>query len=86
MRFLLGLLLGYSIRGKKPLLIATLSAIAFVAFVCFVVLPAVALLPLRVRILGDRPPVRVATATVEQKLIPVVQLLHLQNSLVPLII
>ncbi len=43
MRFLLGLLLGYSIRGKKPLLIATLSAIALVAFVCFIVLPAIAL-------------------------------------------
>ena len=43
MRFLLGLLLGYSIRGKKPLLIATLTAIAFLAFVCFIVLPAIAL-------------------------------------------
>ena len=43
MRFLLGLLLGYSIRGKKPLLTATLTAIAFVAFVCFIVLPAIAL-------------------------------------------
>lgn len=43
MRFFLGLLLGYSIRGKKPLLIATLTAIAFVAFVCIVVLPAIAL-------------------------------------------
>ena len=43
MRFLLGLLLGYSIRGKKPLLIATLTAIAFFAFVCFIVLPAIAL-------------------------------------------
>ena len=40
MRFLLGLLLGYSIRGKKPLLIATLTAIAVV---CFIVLPAIAL-------------------------------------------
>ena len=43
MRFLLGLLFGYSIRGKKPLLIATLTAIAFFAFVCFIVLPAIAL-------------------------------------------
>jgi len=43
MRLLLGLLLGYSIRGKKPLLIATLTAIAFFAFVCFIVLPAIAL-------------------------------------------
>ena len=43
MRFTLGLLLGYYIGGKKPLLIATLTAIAFVAFVCFIVLPAIAL-------------------------------------------
>lgn len=43
MRFLLGLLLGYSIRGKKPLLIATLTAIAYVAFVSSIVLPAIAL-------------------------------------------
>ena len=40
MRFLLGLLLGYCIRGKKPLLIATLTAIPVV---CFIVLPAIAL-------------------------------------------
>jgi hypothetical protein len=37
---LLGLLLGYCIRGKKPLLIATLTAIAVV---CFIVLPAIVL-------------------------------------------
>ena len=43
MRFTLGLLLGYYIRDKKPLLIATITAIAFVAFVCFIVLPAIAL-------------------------------------------
>jgi beta-lactam-binding protein with PASTA domain len=43
MRFLLGLLFGYSIRGNKRLLIATLTAIAFVAFVCFIVLPTIAL-------------------------------------------
>jgi beta-lactam-binding protein with PASTA domain len=40
MRFILGLLLGYCIRGRKPLLIATLSAIAVV---CFIVLPVIAL-------------------------------------------
>ena len=43
MRFTLGLLLGYGIRGNRRLLIATLTAIAFVAFVCFIVLPAIAL-------------------------------------------
>jgi beta-lactam-binding protein with PASTA domain len=40
MSFILGLLFGYCIRGKKPLLIATLTAIAVV---CFIVLPAIAL-------------------------------------------
>lgn len=54
MRFLLGLLLGYSIRGKKPLLIATLTAIAFVAVVCFIVLPAIALIPLAVSVRRER--------------------------------
>ena len=54
MRFLLGLLLGYSIRGKKPLLIATLTAIAFVAFVCFIVLPAIALAPLAISVRRER--------------------------------
>jgi hypothetical protein len=39
MRFVLGLLLG-CIRGKKPLLAATLTVIAVV---CFIVLPAIAL-------------------------------------------
>ena len=54
MRFLLGLLLGYSIRGKKPLLMATLTAIAFVAFVCFIVLPAIALIPLAISVRRER--------------------------------
>lgn len=40
MSFIPGLLLGYCIRGKKPLLIATLAAIAVV---CFIVLPPLAL-------------------------------------------
>jgi hypothetical protein len=40
MSFILGLLFGYCIRGKKPLLIATLSTIAVV---CFIVLPGIAL-------------------------------------------
>jgi beta-lactam-binding protein with PASTA domain len=54
MRFLLGLLLGYSIRGKKPLLIATLTAIAIFAFVCFIVLPAIALVPLAISVRRER--------------------------------
>src|SRR5688572_11165041 len=40
MRFILGLLVGYSIRGKQRLLIATLTAIAVG---CFIVLPAISL-------------------------------------------
>ena len=40
MRFILGLLVGYCIRGKQRLLIATLSAIVVG---CFIVLPAIAL-------------------------------------------
>jgi beta-lactam-binding protein with PASTA domain len=40
MRFILGLLVGYSIRGKQRLLIATLSAIVVG---CFIILPAIAL-------------------------------------------
>src|SRR6476619_2646754 len=40
MRFLLGVLVGYCLRGKQRLLIATLTAIAVG---CFIVLPAIAL-------------------------------------------
>ena len=40
MRFILGLLVGYSIRGKQRLLIATLSAIAVG---CFILVRAIAL-------------------------------------------
>jgi beta-lactam-binding protein with PASTA domain len=54
MTFILGLLLGYSIRGKKPLLIATLSAIAFVAFVSFIMLPAIALTSLAISVRRER--------------------------------
>jgi len=54
MSFILGLLLGYSIRGKKPLLIASLSATAFVAFVCFIVLPAIALTSLAISVRRER--------------------------------
>ena len=40
MRFILGLLVGYCIRGKQRLLIAALTTIAVG---CFIVLPAIAL-------------------------------------------
>ena len=51
MRFLLGLLLGYSIRGKQRLLIATLTAIAVL---CFIVLPAIALSLLGISVRRER--------------------------------
>jgi beta-lactam-binding protein with PASTA domain len=51
MRFILGLLLGYCIRGKKPLLAATLTTIAIV---CFIVLPAIALSQLAISVRRER--------------------------------
>jgi beta-lactam-binding protein with PASTA domain len=51
MRFVLGLLLGYCIRGKKPLLAATLSVIAIV---CFIILPAIALSQLALSVRRER--------------------------------
>ncbi len=50
MSFIVGLLLGYCIRGKKRLLIATLTAIPVV----FIVLPAIALLPLALDVRRER--------------------------------
>ena len=44
MRFLLGVLLGYSLRGKKRPLITVLTALAFILYV---LIPAIALLALR---------------------------------------
>lgn len=51
MRFLLGLLIGYSIRGKQRLLIATLATIALIVFV---VLPAIALSQLALSVKRER--------------------------------
>jgi beta-lactam-binding protein with PASTA domain len=51
MIFILGLLLGYCIRGKQRLLIATLTAIAVV---CFIVLPAIALSQLAISVKRER--------------------------------
>src|SRR5438876_2401401 len=44
MRFLLGVLVGFSMRGKKKLLITVLAAVAFIVFI---ILPAITLLALR---------------------------------------
>jgi len=51
MRFMLGLLVGYCIRGKQRLLIATLTAIAVV---CFIVLPAITLSQLALSVRRER--------------------------------
>lgn len=51
MRFLLGVLLGYSLRGKKKPLITMLTTIAFIVYV---VVPAIALLALRVDVQHER--------------------------------
>jgi hypothetical protein len=51
MHFLLGLLFGYYIRGKKPLLAATLLVIALV---CFIVVPAIALSGLALSVRRER--------------------------------
>jgi beta-lactam-binding protein with PASTA domain len=51
MRFILGLLVGYCIRGKQRLLIGTLTAIAVG---CFIVLPAIALSLLAVDVRRER--------------------------------
>lgn len=51
MRFILGLLVGYCIRGKQRLLIGTLTAIAIVVFI---VLPAIALSQLAISVRRER--------------------------------
>ena len=51
MRFILGLLVGYCIRGKQRLLIGTLAAIAIF---CFIVLPAIALSQLAISVRRER--------------------------------
>lgn len=51
MRFLLGVLLGYSMRGKKRPLITVLTALAFIVYV---LIPAIALLALRLDVQRER--------------------------------
>ena len=51
MRFLLGVLVGYSMRGKKKLLITVL---AIVALIVFIILPAITLLALRLDVQHER--------------------------------
>ncbi len=51
MRFLLGILVGYSMRGKKKLLITVLATIAFIVYI---ILPAIALLAPRLDVQQER--------------------------------
>ena len=51
MRFLLGVLVGYSMRGKTKLLITVLTTAAFIVYL---VLPAMALLALRLDVQQER--------------------------------
>jgi beta-lactam-binding protein with PASTA domain len=51
MRFLLGVLVGYSMRGKKKLLITVLATIAFIVYI---ILPVVALVALRLDVQHER--------------------------------
>jgi PASTA domain-containing protein len=51
MRFLLGVLLGYSMRGKKRPLITVLTALAFIVYV---LIPRIALLALRLDVQRER--------------------------------
>ena len=54
MRFLLGVLVGYTVRGKHNLLIKVLVTLLVVCFVSAVVLPAIALLALRLDVQRER--------------------------------
>lgn len=51
MRFLLGVLVGYSMRGKTKLLITVLATVAFIVFM---ILPAITLLALRLDVQHER--------------------------------
>src|ERR1051326_1751556 len=54
MRFILGVLWGYYIRGRKRLLIITLTVFTVLVLVFAVVLPAIALFILRLDVMRER--------------------------------
>ena len=54
MRFILGVLWGYYIRGKKRLLIITLTVFMVLIILCSVVLPAIALSILGLDVMRER--------------------------------
>jgi beta-lactam-binding protein with PASTA domain len=51
MRFLLGVLVGYSMRGKKKLLVTVLATVAFIVYI---ILPAIMLLALSLDVEQER--------------------------------
>jgi uncharacterized membrane protein len=51
MRFLLGVIVGYSMRGKKKLLV---TGLAPVVFIVYIILPAAALLALHLDVQHER--------------------------------
>jgi len=54
MRFLLGFLFGYYIRGKKHLLVATVATLTSIVVFCSIVLPAIALSQLALSVRRER--------------------------------
>ena len=54
MRFILGVLLGYYMRGKKRLLIITLTVYIGLIIMCSVVIPAIALSMLGLSVMRER--------------------------------
>jgi beta-lactam-binding protein with PASTA domain len=54
MRFILGVILGYYMRGKKRLLIITLTVYLGLIIMCSVVLPAIALSMLGLSVMRER--------------------------------
>ena len=54
MRFILGVLWGYYIRGKKRLLIITLTVFIVLIIMCSVVLPAIALSIIALDVMRER--------------------------------
>ena len=54
MRFILGVLLGYYMRGNKRLLVITLTVFIVLIIMCSVVLPAIALSVLGLSVMRER--------------------------------
>jgi ABC-type transport system involved in multi-copper enzyme maturation permease subunit len=59
MRFIIGVLLGYYMRGKKRWLIITLTVYIGFIIMCSVVLPAIALSMLGLSVMRERASLRI---------------------------